>query len=120
MFLQLEVPRKNIWNRADNTESYKDFWRCYGTKIHRAGRSSSRGACGLELDIRRETLDFIGFELKRMREIGVGLGLDDKELEDHLSLLEKALLVEQEEDCYRLTPRCRAYLDEAKGYEWRR
>ena len=74
----------------------------------------------LELDIRRETLDFIGFELKRMREIGVELGLDDKELEDYLSLLEKALLVEQEEGCYRLTPRCRAYLDEAKGYEWRR
>lgn len=74
----------------------------------------------LELNIRREILDFIGFELKKMREIGVELGLNDKELGDHLSLLEKSLLVEQEEGCYRLTPRCQAYLDEAKGYEWRR
>ncbi|MGD0952325.1 MAG: hypothetical protein ABR985_08010 [Methanotrichaceae archaeon] len=29
----------------------------------------------LELDIRREILDFIGFELRRMREIGEELGL---------------------------------------------
>jgi predicted transcriptional regulator len=57
----------------------------------------------LELDIRREILEFIGFELRRMREIGEELGLNDKELEDHLSLLEKALHVEQEEGCYRLT-----------------
>jgi len=74
----------------------------------------------LELDIRREILDFIGFELIRMREIGEELGLNDEELGDHLTLLEKALLVEQEENRYRLTPRCRAYLDEANGYEWRR
>ena len=74
----------------------------------------------LELDIRREILDFIGFELRRMREIGEELGLNDKELVDHLSLLKKALLVEQEGDSYSLTPRCLAYLDEAKGYEWRR
>lgn len=73
-----------------------------------------------ELDIRREILDFIGFELMRMREIGEELGLNDKELGDHLSLLEKALLVEQEDEGYRLTPRCIAYLDEAKGYKWRR
>lgn len=50
----------------------------------------------LELDIRREILEFIGFELRRMREIGEELGLNDKELGDYLSILEKALLVEQE------------------------
>lgn len=74
----------------------------------------------LELDIRREILYFIGFELRRMREIGGGLGLNDKELGDYLSILEKALLVEQEDYCYSLTPRCIAYLGEAKGYECRR
>ena len=74
----------------------------------------------LELNIRREILDFIGFELKRMKEIGEELCLDDEELRGHLFLLERALLVEQEDSLYRLTPRCQAYLDEAKGYEWRR
>ena len=51
----------------------------------------------LELEIRREILDFIGFELRRMKEIGEELGLKGEELKDHLSLLERAHLVELEE-----------------------
>ncbi len=35
--------------------------------------------------------------------------------------LEQAMLVERESvEGYRLTPRCIAYLDECRGYEWRR
>lgn len=74
----------------------------------------------LELEMRREILDFIGFELRRMKEIGEELGLKGEELKDHLSLLERAHLVELEEGYYRLTPRCIAYLDETLGYKWRR
>jgi predicted transcriptional regulator len=55
-----------------------------------------------------------------MNEIGEELGLKGEELKDHLAILERALLVEREEECYRLTPRCIAYLDETRGYEWRR
>jgi hypothetical protein len=74
----------------------------------------------LELDIRKRILDFIGFDLRRMKEIEEVLGVNDKVLVDHLSVLERALLVEQEEGCYKLTPRYVAYLDEDEGYEWRR
>jgi hypothetical protein len=47
----------------------------------------------IELEIRREILDFIGFELRWMKEIGEELGLNGEEL-DHLSLLERALLID--------------------------
>jgi predicted transcriptional regulator len=74
----------------------------------------------LESNMRREILDFIGFELKRLKEIGEAMGVDDKELENHISTLEEALLVEREGDCCKLTPRCKAYLDQRSGYEWAR
>jgi hypothetical protein len=74
----------------------------------------------LELEIRKEILDFIGLELRRIQDIEVNLGINDDELNNHLSMLESAMLVEQEEGWYRLTPRCIAYLDECRGYEWRR
>jgi predicted transcriptional regulator len=74
----------------------------------------------LESNMRREILDFIGFELKRLQEIGEAMGIDDKELEDHISTLEEALLVERAGDRCELTPRCKAYIDQRNGYEWRR
>ncbi len=74
----------------------------------------------LESNMRREILDFIGFELKRLQEIGEAMGIDDKELEDHISTLEEALLVERAGDHCELTPRCKAYIDQRNGYEWRR
>jgi predicted transcriptional regulator len=72
----------------------------------------------LEADIRREILDFIGFELKKLEEIGKELGVEDKELSEHIDKLEKALLLEKDGECYKLTPRCVAYLDGCEGYEW--
>lgn len=74
----------------------------------------------LESNIRKEILDFIGFELKRLKEIGEAMKIDDAELKDHISSLEEALLVEKDGDCYKLTPRCKAYLDQCSGYEWAR
>lgn len=74
----------------------------------------------LESNMRREILDFIGFELKRLQEIGEAMGIDDKELEDHISTLEEALLLERAGDRCELTPRCKAYIDQRNGYEWRR
>jgi predicted transcriptional regulator len=74
----------------------------------------------LELEIRKQILDFIGLEQKRIKEIGETMGLNNNELEAHLFLLERAMLVEQEEGCCRLTPRCIAYLDTERGYVWRR
>jgi predicted Rossmann fold nucleotide-binding protein DprA/Smf involved in DNA uptake len=74
----------------------------------------------LELEIRKEILDFIGFEQKKIKDIGEKLGLNNNELKAHLFLLERAMLVEQDEGCCRLTPRCIAYLDTKRSYEWRR
>jgi predicted transcriptional regulator len=74
----------------------------------------------LDLEIRKEIIDFIGSELKMMKEIEDRLGLGFEELEDHLSILQRALLVEEAEEGFRLTPRCVAYYYETMGYEWRR
>jgi predicted transcriptional regulator len=74
----------------------------------------------LEPGIRRVILGTIGLELRRLEEIGKQLDLGDEALREHLTVLERALLVEQEGEGYRLTPRCIAYLDQVGGYEWRR
>lgn len=74
----------------------------------------------LESNIRREILDFIGFELMRLKDLGENLGIEDKDLDEQISILEKALLVERYKDCCELTPRCVALLHQRDCYEWRR
>jgi predicted transcriptional regulator len=71
-------------------------------------------------EIRRNILDLIGLDMMRIWELEDELEIKTKDLKDHLAMLEEARLVEQEEGCYRLTPRCVAYLNECQGYEWRR
>jgi len=74
----------------------------------------------LEDEVRRGILDLIGLDLVRIKELEAEMDLKELDLKNHLLMLEKALLVEQEEEGYRLTPRCIAYLDLCQGYEWRR
>jgi predicted transcriptional regulator len=74
----------------------------------------------LEDEVRRDILDLIGLDLVRIKVLEEEMELKEQDLKNHLVMLEKALLVEQEEGGYRLTPRCIAYLDECQGYEWRR
>ncbi len=70
--------------------------------------------------MRRGILDLIGMDLVRIKELEEEMELKEQDLKNHLLMLEQALLVEQAEGGYRLTPRCIAYLDERQGYEWRR
>ena len=74
----------------------------------------------LEDEVRRDILDLIGLDLVRIKVLEEEMELKEQDLKNHLVMLEKALLVEQEEGGYRLTPRCIAYLDLCQGYEWRR
>ena len=74
----------------------------------------------LESNIRMEILDFIGFELMRLKDLGENLGIEDRDLNEQISILERALLVEMYKECCRLTPRCMALLYQRDGYEWRR
>jgi len=74
----------------------------------------------LEDEVRRGILNLIGLDLVGIAELKEELDLKEQDLENHLLMLEKALLVEQQEGEYRLTPRCIAYLDVCQGYEWRR
>lgn len=74
----------------------------------------------LESNIRMEILDFIGFELMRLKDLGENLGIEDRDLNEQISILERALLVERYKECCRLTPRCVALLHQRDGYEWRR
>lgn len=79
-----------------------------------------REEAALENKVRRDILDLIGLDLLRIKDLEEEMDLKEQDLKNHLVMLEKALLVEQEEGEYRLTPRCIAYLDECQGYEWRR
>ena len=74
----------------------------------------------LESNIRMEILDFIGFELMRLKDLGENLGIEDRDLNEQISILERALLVERYKEFCRLTPRCVALLHQRDGYEWRR
>ncbi len=74
----------------------------------------------LDDETRRNILDLIGLDMMRIWELEDKLDIAAKDLKDHLAMLEEARLIEQEEECFRLTPRCIAYLDECQGYEWRR
>lgn len=65
-------------NKADHTKLIKYPRDRYGAKMHEAGDLLREELVALELEIRREILDFIGFELRWMKEIGEELG--------HLSL----------------------------------
>ncbi len=76
----------------------------------------------LDNEIRKEILELIGSDLKTIQELEEILELKEKDLMNHLVLLEKASLVESDENenVYRLTPRCIAYLEACNGSEWRR
>lgn len=74
----------------------------------------------LDNESRRKIIELIGLDMMRIWELEDGLEMRTKDLKDHLAMLERARLIERDEDCYRLTPRCVAYLDECQGYEWKR
>jgi DNA-binding transcriptional ArsR family regulator len=74
----------------------------------------------LQDEIRREILEQISLDLVSMKHLQEEMDLKEQDLNRHLAMLERALLVEREEESYRLTPRCIAYLDECHGYEWMR
>jgi hypothetical protein len=74
----------------------------------------------LENEMRVKILELIGLDLKQLEELRDELKLKEKELNLHLVLLEQAMLLERDEESYRLTPRCLAYLDQCHGYELRR
>lgn len=68
----------------------------------------------------RRIVELIGLDMMRIWELEDELEMRTKDLKDHLAMLEDARLVERDEEGYRLTPRCVAYLDECQEYEWRR
>jgi len=74
----------------------------------------------LQDEIRREILEQISLDLVSMKQLQEEMDLKEQDLNSHLAMLERALLVEREEESYRLTPRCIAYLDVCHGYEWKR
>ena len=74
----------------------------------------------LQDEIRREILEQISLDLVSIKHLQEEMDLKEQDLDSHLAMLERALLVEREEESYRLTPRCIAYLDECHGYEWKR
>ncbi|MDD1753150.1 MAG: hypothetical protein LUQ38_08705 [Methanotrichaceae archaeon] len=74
----------------------------------------------LENETRVKILEIIGLDLKRLEDLQDEVRLKEQELNLHLVLLEQAMLLERDEECYRLTPRCLAYLDQCHGYELRR
>ncbi len=84
------------------------------------GELHRREEAALEDEVRRGILNLIGLDLARIKELEKEMDLKENDLKNHLVMLEKALLVQQEEGGYRLTPRCIALLDEGQGYEWRR
>ena len=62
----------------------------------------------------------IGLDLVKIEDLEKKAGVKEEDLKNHLAMLERAMLIEREEECYRLTPRCTAYLDQLEGYDWRR
>ena len=74
----------------------------------------------LQEEIRREILEQISIDLVSMKQLQEEMDLKEQDLNSHLAVLERALLVEREEESFKLTPRCIAYLDECCGYEWKR
>ncbi len=84
------------------------------------GELHRREEAALEDEVRRGILDLIGLDMVRIKELEKEMELKEQDLKNHLEMLEKALLVQQDENGYRLTPRCIALLDEGQGYEWRR
>ena len=64
----------------------------------------------LQLRLRRDILKFIGCEIRTKGEIANAFCLNVAKTEYHLSLLEKALMVEHTEGCYRAAPTGICYL----------
>lgn len=84
------------------------------------GSLDKQEKAALDNKTRKEILDLIGLDLMRIWELEDELNLKAQDLKEHLAMLEEAKLVERDEEGFRLTPRCIAYLDECQGYEWRR
>ena len=65
----------------------------------------------LQLSLRRKMLKFIGSRIRTKEEIAKELGLRDEQADYHLALLEKALVIEHNENCYKATPTGILYLE---------
>lgn len=70
----------------------------------------------LQLRNRREILKFIGRGIKTKREIEMTFGLNESVAEVHLTLLEKAMLIEKVSDDYRSTLLGIAYLENFEDF----
>lgn len=84
------------------------------------GSLDRREKAALDNESRRRIVELIGLDMMRIWELEDELEIRTKDLKDHLAMLEDARLIEQDEEGYRLTPRCVAYLYECQGYQWRR
>ena len=65
----------------------------------------------LQLGLRRSILRFIGIKIRSKRDIEKNFGLSSSMAEFHLSMLEKALVVERFEDDFKITPTGILYLE---------
>lgn len=69
----------------------------------------------LQLGLRRKMLKFIGSSIRTREEIAKEFGLRDDQAVYHLALLEKALVIEHIESCYRATPTGILYLEKVES-----
>lgn len=65
----------------------------------------------LQLGIRRKILKFIGPYIRTKEEIAKEFCLKDEQTEYHLSLLKKALVIDNTNDIYKATPTGMLYLE---------
>ncbi|HUI39697.1 MAG TPA: hypothetical protein VLY86_02085 [Methanothrix sp.] len=69
----------------------------------------------LQLPLRREVLKFVGGEARTKQEVEKEFDLKPERSDYHLTLLEKALVVEQSEGIYRITPTGKLYLEKVEA-----
>lgn len=69
----------------------------------------------LQLPLRRKILKLVAGELKSRQQIERETGLGSAQAEYHLSMLEKALVIEQIEGGYRATPTGILYLEKVEA-----
>jgi predicted transcriptional regulator len=69
----------------------------------------------LQLRLRREILKFVGIRARARRQIEEEFDLSTFQADYHLSMLEKALVVERVEGCIRITPTGILYLEKVEA-----
>ncbi len=69
----------------------------------------------LQLGLRRRILKYIGSMIRTKEEIAKEFSLNADQAEYHLALLEKALVIEHDEACYRATPTGILYLEKVES-----